>query len=316
VLVATLHRIAAAVLVLIAVSAIIFFTGNALAPGSAVTTLVGNEGATAAQTRALEHRLGLDESLPQQYWRWLTRAARGNFGTSPLSSRSATDVIRQEAPVTLEIAFLALVLGTLIGVPLGVIAAARPGGIVDVSVRGLALVGFSVPVFVTGTLLVIVTARYIPSLYSPQYVPLTTNVTANLRSMALPVIAAALPSIATLVQLTRGTLLECLSQPYIAFARARGLASRRIYFVHALKSSLPPILTFQGFHFGLLVGTLVVVEQVFSMPGLGRGIISDIGRRDFVLVEAEALVIAVCFILGNLLVEVLEPVVDPQKRKR
>jgi len=309
-----LKRIGGSVVVIVAVSVVVFFAGNALAPGSAVTMLIGAEGATSQQTQALRHQLGLDRPLTVQYWDWAVGALHGNFGVSPISHRTGTAVLAQETPVSLELALLALLISTLIGLPAGVLVAVWADRPVDYVARAVALAGFSVPVFVTGTLLVLAAARYVPGLYAASYVPLTANPAGNLVSMLLPAVTAAIPTTTLLMQMTRGTMLECLSQPYVTMADARGVPRWSLYFVHALKNALPPILTFQAYQFGILLGSLFVVESVFSLPGLGSGVVGAINNRDYVLVEAQVMVIGAAFVLGNLVVDVLEPIVDPRKR--
>ena len=308
------RRIAASVAVLLAVSAAIFFLGRAAAPGNVATTIIGAGGATTQQRLALERKLGLTRPLYDQYGSWLLGVLHGQFGTSPISGRSATSVIAQEAPVSIEIALLALLLATLVGVAVGIAAAVNANGLGDYAVRAVAMTGLSVPVFVVGTLLVLGAAHYAPSLYSASYTSFFADPAANLQAMILPVLTAALPIGALIVQMTRATILEELHQPYMLAATARGISRRRLLGVHALKTALPPLLTFQAFQFGILLGSLFLVEQIFSLPGLGRGIIADIGNRDYVLVEAEAMVIAAAFVLANLLVDLVDPLIDPRKR--
>ena len=311
---AAVKRIAGSVLVLFAVSAAVFFAGNALAPGSAVTMLIGAEGATSQQQQQLRHQLGLDRPLTVLYWEWVTGVFHGDFGTSPISHRAASAVVAQETPVSLELALLALLVATVIGIPIGALAAVWADRPLDYAVRGVTLTGLSVPVSVTGTVLVLGAARYAPGLYAVSFVTLFSNPTGNVISVLLPALTAAVPTAALLMQMTRGTMLECLSQPYMTMADARGVPRWRLYFIHALKNALPPILTFLGFQFGILLGSLFVVENVFSLPGLGSGIVASINNRDYVVLEAEVMVIAAAFVAGNLLVEVLEPIVDPRKR--
>lgn len=307
-------RIGGSVVVLVAVSAAVFFAGNALAPGSAVTILIGAEGATSQQQQLLRHQLGLDRPLGAQYLDWTAGALRGNFGVSPISHRTAGTVVAQETPVSLELAFLALLLATIVGIPVGALAAVWAGGPFDYLVRGVTLTGLSIPVFVTGTLFVLGASRYAPGLYAVSFIPLWSDPGGNLVSVLFPALTAAVPTTALLTQMTRGTMLECLSQPYVTVADARGVPRWRLYFVHTLKNALPPILTFLGFQFGILLGSLFVVENVFSLPGLGSGIVSSINNRDYVLLEAQVMVIAAAFVVANVVVDLLEPVVDPRKR--
>jgi peptide/nickel transport system permease protein len=307
-------KTAGSAVVLFAVSAAVFFAGNVLAPGSAVTILIGAEGATSQQQQQLRHQLGLDRPLGAQYWEWITGVLRGNFGVSPISHRTANAVLAQETPVSLELAFLALLVAAMVGIPVGALAAVWADRPFDYLLRGVTLTGLSIPVFVTGTLLVLGASRYAPGLYAVSFVPLWSDPAGNLVSVFFPVVTAAVPTTALLMQMTRGTMLECLSQPYVTVADARGVPRWSLYFIHALKNALPPILTFLGFQFGILLGSLFVVENVFSLPGLGSGVVSSINNRDYVLLEAQVMVIAVAFVVGNVVVDVLEPIVDPRRR--
>jgi peptide/nickel transport system permease protein len=307
-------RIAGSLAVLLAVSAAVFFAGNALAPGSAVTMLIGAEGATSQQQQQLRHQLGLDRPLGVQYREWVSGVLRGDFGVSPISHRTASAVIAQETPVSFELAFLALFIATIAGIPVGALAAVWADRPFDYVIRGVTLTGLSVPVFVTGTLLALGASRYAPGLYAVSFVPLSKNIAANVVSLFFPAITAAIPTTALLMQMTRGTMLECLSQYYVVVADARGVPRLSLYFVHTLKNALPPILTFLGFQFGILLGSLFIVENVFSLPGLASGIVSSINNRDYVLLEAQVMVTAAVFVTANVVVELLEPIIDPRKR--
>lgn len=301
-------------IVLLLCSAAVFFAGNLLAPGSAVTTLIGAEGATKEQREELERRLGLDRPLVVQYASWVTGAARGDFGVSPISNRRATDVIAQEAPTSLQLALLVLALSTLTGVPAGVAAAVWAGRWTDYLIRTVALASLAIPVFVLGTVFLLMSSAYAPDLVAATFVPFSTDPGANLVGLIVPTITATIPTAAQLMQMTRATMLEVLSRPYVTMAYARGIPRGRIYFVHALKNALPPIITFQGFLLGILLGSLFIVETVFSLPGLARGLIGSINNRDYVVLMAEVMVIATFFIVGNLVAELLVAAIDPRKR--
>jgi peptide/nickel transport system permease protein len=306
--------ISSTIIVLFLCSAAVFFAGNLLAPGSAVTTLIGAEGATPQQRQEIERRLGLDRPLLVQYFSWVGRAARGDFGVSPISNRRASEVIAQEAPTSLELALLVLVFATLTGVPAGVVAAVWGGRRLDYFIRTVALTSLAVPIFVIGTVFLLMSSTYAPGLVSSTFTPFWTDPKANLVGLVVPTITATIPTAAQLMQMTRATMLEVLSQPYVAMAYARGISRARIYFIHALKNALPPIITFQGFLLGILLGSLFIVETVFSLPGLARGLIGSINNRDYVVLMAEVMVIAASFIAGNLVAELLVAAIDPRKR--
>ena len=296
--------------VLLALSAIVFFAGRELAPGNIATVLIGSNGATRAQTVELMRQLGLNQPLYIQYFDWLRGVAVGNLGISPISHLRVSSILAQETPVSLELAFLSLIVSTVVGVPLGIVAATHANRFLDWLVRVPTMITFAVPVFVAGTLALLIAAKFAPFLYAAAYTSPSQGLKGNFTSMFLPALSAGLPTSALLVQMTRSSMLESLSSPSLFMARAKGVSRRRIVWVHALKLSLGPILTLEGFNFGILLGSLFVVEDIFSLPGLGRGVLAAINDRDFVVLEAQVMVIAVVFMIGNIVAEVLNVIVD------
>lgn len=307
------QRLAAGLGVLFVVSFLVFWLGT-LIPGDLSTVLVGSEGATQQQYRELRHRLGLDQPIVVQYARWLGGAFRGNFGKSPVTGLYAADEIARRAPISLELALLALAESIGLGIFLGIFTAARAHGTTDVAVRSVLFVMFAIPPFVAGVLLVLAGALFLRPLYQVGYVPLSQGVWLNLRSMLLPSLSIAVPVTAMTAQMTRTSLLETLGQPFIVTALAKGVSRRGVLYAHALKNALAPVITLQGYVFGSLVGGLIVTEQVFNLDGLASGLLAAIGRRDYSFVVTGTLVIAVTYVLANLLVDLLYPVVDPTQR--
>jgi peptide/nickel transport system permease protein len=298
------------VLVLFAVSVIVYFLGRGVAPGNIGTVIIGVDGATPAQIAHVRHQLGLDRPMYISYLLWLEHAAHFDFGYSPISKLSVTSQLRQEVPISLELAVLSIALTTLIGVPLGVVTATHSSRTVNTAIRCASLTIFSIPVFLSGILLLWLAAKYLPSLYQISYVPISSSLVGNLKCMVLPVIAVALPTSALTMQMTRSAMLEALSEPYVLMAHAKGARVWRIRYLHALKNALPAVITLQGFLMGAFLGGLVVVENVFALPGLGRGIVTAISQRDFQLLIPQVLVIAVFFVLSNTLVEIIHPLLD------
>lgn len=307
------ERLVGLVAVLLAVSIIIFVLGS-LIPGDLVTVLVGSEGATEEQYLALREALGLDRPLFVQYLDWISGVVRGDFGTSPITGRSVTSDIAQQFPVSMELTLFAMVISTLIGVPLGVLAAVHVGGWTDYLVRTGLLVIFSVPIFVAGILLLMFGSRYLGPLYSAFYVPMSQSLVGNLRSMFLPAVSIAIPVSAMTMQMTRASMLDALGEQYITMAKAKGAPRRNIFYIHALKNAFSPVLTQLGFTFGVLLGGLFVVEEIFSLPGLGRGVLIAIGQRDYPLIMATTMVIATVFVVVNVVVDLLYPILDPRQR--
>jgi peptide/nickel transport system permease protein len=311
-----LHRLAGLVGVLLVVSVIVWFGGRAFAPGNIAQVIIGSEGATRAQYEQIASRLGLNKPLVVQYLDWLFHALQGNFGTSPISQRSVTSIVGAQLPVSLELALFALLISTVIGVPVGVLVAVHARRAWSAGVRGLFLVLFSVPTFVSGVILLLLAALYLHPLYAVTYVPLTASFAGNLRCMLLPAMSIGIPVSAVVMQLTRNTMIEALAEPHIAMARAKGVSERSIRYLHALKNSLPPILALQGYTFGLLLGGLIVVEDIFNLPGLGGGILNAINDRDYALLTAQVMVLATAFVVANTIADVLQPLLDPRRAQR
>jgi len=308
-----LKRITGAVFVLLAVSVLVFAMGS-LIPGDLTSVIVGQEGATEEQFEEVRSRLGLDRPLPVRYLSWLGNALTGDFGTSPITGRKVSSDLAQQIPVSLELATLTLLVSTLLGLPAGILAAVHANRRVDVVVRSVLLFTFSVPIFVIGVLLLLVGSRYFPGLFQVSYVPWAEDPVMHMRSMILPLLTIAFPITAMTMQMVRGAMLEVLHEPFITTARAGGVRERRVEYLHALRSALPPIVTFIGFQFGILLGGLIVVEQIFSLPGLGRGMLEAINTRDYPMVTATALVFAFAFVAINVIVDLLYPLLDPRQR--
>jgi peptide/nickel transport system permease protein len=245
-----------------------------------------------------------------QYLSWLGNAVHGNLGIAAISGLKVTSVVGQQAPVSLELALLGLIIATVVGVPVGLVAGLLNGRRSDLLFRLPFLVVYSMPFFVSGTLLLLAAAHYFPSLYAASYVSMSQSVVGNMRVMALPALAVGLPVAGLLVQMTRATIVEVITQPYMTTARAVGLRPLRLYGLYALKAACLPILSLEGFMYGILIGGVVVVEDVFSLPGLGRGLLQSIQNLEFIQLEAQVMIIAIAFILGNLIVDVVAPIID------
>ncbi len=308
----TARRIMTSVFLIIALSAIVFFSIQRIVPGSEAVILAGSLGATPAQVRAIEKHLGLLDPLWSQYLHWAGNALHGNFGRSPISGLKISSVIAQQTPVSVELALFGLIIATLLGIPVGVCAAVigQRSPQKDILIRLPFLVLYALPFFVSGALILLLAAKFFPSLYSATYVPFTTNVAGNLRAMILPAIAVGLPVSGNVVQMTRATMAETLSQQFVTTARGNGIRRSRLYGLYTLKAASLPILALEGFSFGILLSGVLVVEQVFSLPGIGRGLLLAIENRDYLELEAQVLVLVFAFIIGNLIVDLVSPLVD------
>ncbi|MDT7724942.1 MAG: peptide/nickel transport system permease protein [Actinomycetota bacterium] len=308
-------RFASLAAVLLVVSILVFLLGS-LIPGDLTSVIVGQEGATAAQFATVRHRLGLDQPLPLQYVHWLGSAISGDFGTSPITGRSVSSDLSQQIPVSAELALLCLFFSTVIGVPAGIMAAVHANKRIDVILRSSLLVVFSVPTFVIGVLVLLIGSKIAPDLFQVSYVPWQEDPAGHLRSLIMPLLTITLPFAAMTMQMTRSATLEVLHDPFIVTARAVGVRVQRIHYLHALRNALPPIITFLGFQLGVMLGGLIVVEQLFSLPGLGRGMLEAINNRDYPEVTAATMVFATLFVVVNAAIDMLYPLLDPRQRSR
>lgn len=308
-----LTRVGAMIAVLFAVTVLVFGLGSRI-PGDLTSVVVGQEGATPQQFAEVRRSLGLDQPLPVQYAHWLVSALHGDLGTSPITGRNVIADLAQQIPVSLELAGLCLILSTAFGLPVGIVAAVHANKKLDVLIRSQLLIAFSVPTFVIGILFLLLGSRVAPDLFRVSFTPWSQGPAPHIRSMIMPLLTITLPITAMTMQMTRSAMLEVLTNPFIVTARAVGVRLPRIHYVHALRNALPSIITFLGFQFGAMLGGLIVVEQIFSLPGLGRGMLDAISTRDYPMVTATTLVFAVTFVIINAVIDLLYPVLDPRQR--
>lgn len=308
-------RLSALVAVMLAVSVLVFSMGS-LIPGDMTSVIVGQEGATKEQFDQVRRDLGLDQPLPVQYLRWLGDALQGDLGKSPITGRQVNADLVNQIGVSVELASLCLLLSTLIGMPAGVVAAVHANRRLDVAIRTLLLIIFSVPTFVIGILVLLLGSQLAPELFQVAYTPWSQDPLLHLRSIAMPLLTITFPIAAMTMQMTRSAMIEVLSDPFVTTARAGGVRESRIQYLHALRNALPPIVTFIGFQFGVMLGGLIVVEQIFSLPGLGRGMLEAILTRDYPMVTAATLVFAGAFVCINAVIDLLYPILDPRQRPR
>lgn len=296
-----------------AVSLMTFFLTTRL-PGDASLVALGSGGADPAVQQQLRERMGLDEPFWTRYFTWVGGLFRGDLGTSFATGQSVAALLGRALPVTLEIIALTLVVSVLLSVPLAVLEAYFRNRWGDRLAGGVTFAVLATPPFVLSLLLILlfaVTLRMVPA---SGWVPLSTDVMLNLRSVALPVTALALTQIAVFSRILRGDLVTTLDQDYIALAQSKGISESRVMFQHALRPSSFSLVTVIGLQIGILLGGTVVVEQVFAIPGMGSLLISAVNSRDLVTIQAIALVAAVGFVLINFLVDVLYTTLDPRLR--
>lgn len=309
------QRLAAMALTLLGVSVLVFGMVR-LIPGTVVEQLLGQAAMASPEVLGAFRRFfGLDRPLHVQYVEWLTAVLRGEFGVSWLSGRPVLALFLERLPVSAELAVLAVVWSLLVGIPLGTASASWRGGVRDGAIRVLATLGLSLPAFWQGTVLILLFSLYLGWMPSLQWVPFTRDPAANVVIMALPALTLGTATAAMITRMSRSTMLDVLGREYIRTARAKGLPERRVTFHHALRNALIPVVTVAGVQLGYIVGGIVVVEDVFTLPGVGRLLLDAIFQRDYPVVQGVILLLAGGFMALNLAVDLLYAVLDPRLRR-
>jgi peptide/nickel transport system permease protein len=305
-------RLLSAVPVLFVVSLVTFLL-MWIVPGD-VSAEIGGTDATAADLAAIRERLGLDRPIWERAVAWYAALFRGDLGYSYLLNRPVAEAVLERLPVTLSLAGLALVLATMLGMLLGIAAAVRHNTMVDRGAMVGALVGLSIPDFWFGIVLIILFGVWLGWLPTGGFVPLTESPLGWARSMVLPAATLALTQMGVIARMTRSSMLDVLGQDYVRTARAKGLRWPAVIFRHALRNAMIPIVTVVGVITGVLLSGAVVIETVFSLPGVGRLIIGAIQRRDFPVIQGGLLITACVFVAVNIVVDLLYAVFDPRVR--
>lgn len=304
------RRILAAAPVLVLVGLIIFSILY-LAPGDPAVVIAG-ERASPQEIAHVRETLGLNRPFLIRFVDWFWRVIQGDLGLSVFHGTPVSDLILDRVGPTLSLMLITTIFSVIIAVPIGVLAAWRAGGVIDNLVVGIAVIGFSVPVFVFGYILAFVFARELQWLPVQGYKPLSEGLWAWLRCLILPSITLSTIYIALIARITRATLLEVLDQDYIRTARAKGAGQMKILFVHALRNAGVPIITVIGLGVALLIGGAVVTESVFAIPGLGRLTLDAIAMRDYPIIQGVVLVFSFSYVIVNLIVDILYIVIDPR----
>ena len=314
-----LRRLIQAVIVMVTVAFIAFLLFQYV--GDPVVFLLGQD-ATAEQIRELREGLGLDKPFFVQFWHFLVNAAQGEFGLSLRQGSKVSRLIGERFPATLELALVAAVLALVIGIPMGVYTALRRGTFMSQVFMTVSLLGVSLPTFLIGILLILVFAvilGWFPSFGRGETVQIGWWSTGLLtlkgwHHIVLPAITLAIFQLTLIMRLVRAEMLEVLRTDYIKFARARGLSNRAIHFGHALKNTLVPVMTITGLQLGGLIAFAIITESVFQWPGMGLLFIQAVTFADIPVMAAYLCLIALIFVVINLVVDLLYFVVDPRLR--
>jgi peptide/nickel transport system permease protein len=304
------HRLVLLVPTVLGVTVIVFLMMHFI-PGDPVALLLGDY-YTEATAAAIRAQYGLDKPLHTQYFLWLKRLFVGDWGSSIIANRPIFEDLMRRLPITLELIILSMAFALLIAIPAGVIAALRPYSWRDYGAMTTALIGVSVPEFFMGILLILFFSLLWGILPAVGYVPLTESLWGNLQHMILPAVTLGLARAALLTRLVRASMMEVIRLDYITTARAKGVREWAVVLKHALKNALIPTVTVLGLQVGFLIGGAIIVETVFSVPGVGSFGISAISLRDYPQVQAFVLLFALGFVLINLIVDVLYAFLDPR----
>ena len=296
-----------------AVVAVFVFLLLRLTAGDPAAIIAGDN-ATAQDVAAIRIKLGLDRPITQQFVIWIGQVLRGDLGESFFFKKKVTELILDRVEPTVALATLTIVLAVAIAVPLGVIAAYRQGTWIDRFVMGLSVLGFSVPVFVIGYLLIYVFAIYLNWLPVQGYQRLGEGLGGFIERLILPSFTLATIYVALVARITRTSVLEVLNADYVRTARAKGLGDAVVLLRHVLRNAAVPIVTVIGIGIALLIGGVVVTESVYSLPGLGRLTVDAVLARDYPTIQAVVLVFSAVYVLINLLVDLLYTVLDPRIR--
>jgi peptide/nickel transport system permease protein len=311
-----IRRLLDLIFVLFGVSILIFLMLR-LIPGDAVMIMLGaNTDITPERVEALRRSLGLHLPWYQQYLQWLAGVLQGDLGRSIWTGRPVLEEIVGRLPVTLQLSGLALGVALLLAFPIGILSASLRGSFAEVSIRLLAILGLTLPSFWVGVLLLYGASIYLPQWPTIGYVPFAEDPRGNLARLILPVFAVSLPMIAGLSRILRSSLLEVLSLDYVRTGKAKGLSRRVLLYKHALRNALIPVVTVIGVQTGYLLSGVVVIEQVFAIPGIGRLIIGAINERNYPLVQGVILVITAFFVIINMLVDFAYAWIDPRVEYR
>ena len=295
------------------VVALVVFSLLYLTPGDPAQVLAGDT-ASPEQIAKIRASLGLDEGPVQRFARWLWHVVQGDLGVSIFSGEPVTHMIGQRLQPTFSLLLLAVVLSVGLGVPFGVAAANRPGGWSDRALTGFTTLGFSLPAFIAGYALAFLFATTLKWLPVQGFVPLSEGPALWLRNLILPAVTLSLVYAAIIARVTRASVMDVLSEDYIRTARAKGVTPRTVLFRHALKNAAVPIVTIIGIGLATLIGSAVITENVFAIPGIGRLTVDAILHRDYPVIQGVVLMLSGAYVLVNVAVDLSYTLLDPRIR--
>lgn len=284
-------------------------------PGTVVDQIIGVEGGGSPEAvAALRREFGLDQPAPVRFAKWLGGAVTGDLGRSWRTGEPVLQTVLERFPLTTQIALIAVVVAASLGLPLGLLGATHRNSPVDHVARLVTLVGSVVPVYVLGTVILLVLSTTIGWIPPTGYVPLFEDPVANLSGVLIPALALGVLGAAGVARMTRASALEVLDQEYVRTARSKGLTERAVIRGHVVRNALVPVMTIVGVEYGHLLGGAVITETIFSLPGVGRLVVDAIAQRDYPVVQGAVVVVSASFILVNLVTDLLYAAVNPRIR--
>jgi peptide/nickel transport system permease protein len=311
-----LHRILLMIPTLLGAVTLIFLIMRLL-PGDVALYILGSDESSEMNREALQRirsELGLDQPLIVQYGEWVWKALRFDFGNSYWTRQPVIEELGRRYPMTASLAFFSLILGTLIAIPIGVLSAVRQDTMVDYAARIFSIAGLSIPSFWLAILLILGLVHYFKWLPPLDYAPFWVDPWLNFKQLAFPALVTGYRLSAIGARMTRSSILEVLREDYVRTARAKGVQERLVVLRHALKNALLPVVTIIGIELLVLFGGLVVVETVFTIPGIGRFLVDAITHRDYPSIQALVFVFSAFVLVINLLVDIIYGVLDPRIR--
>ncbi|MCX7234972.1 MAG: ABC transporter permease [Burkholderiales bacterium] len=307
-----LRRLLGVIPVMVVVGVFVFSLLH-LAPGDPAAIIAGDN-ATEANIARIRASLGLDRPLLEQFGKWTWATLQGDLGVSMFSNVPVTQLVEQRMGPTFSLAFTTMLVAVVIAITLGVLAAWKSGSLLDRAVMGLAVTGFSVPVFVVGYIMVYFIALQWRWLPVQGYTPMSEGLWPWLRHLILPSFALGLAYVALIARITRASMLEVLAEDYIRTASAKGVATLPMLLRHALKNAAVPIITVIGIGVALLISGVVITESVFNIPGIGRLVVDAISRRDYPIIQGVMIIFAAIYVLINLVIDISYSFLDPRIR--
>lgn len=298
---------------------IVIFGLMRLVPGDMAEILVGDAASLPAleverQIREVREELGLDKPITTQYLTWVTDLAKGNFGFSYWEKRPVGDILSERFPRSMQLAVMTLIIAMLWAVPLGVISAVKQNTWIDYVVRLISITGLSLPLFLTGILILYVLIRVFSWMPPLEFAGFWDNPSENLQQLIWPALAQAFYISAPIMRLTRSQMLDVIREDYVRTARSKGLREQVVVYNHALRNALLPVVTFIGWWGGRLLGGIVIMELIFGIPGMGTSLIDAVDHRDYPTVQAIVFVMAFVFLTLNLFIDLLYAWMDPRIR--